>query len=120
MSEGKEFRVARLIFCFLLAVWSACSASSAAETTALAAPAVARLINAAEKNVKDAQGWADDLLEGGAGIDRIWGQAGNDIILGGDGDDFLDGREGLLLAIANAEGSYYRYVKLMLHGDPPR
>ena len=33
---------------------------------------------------------------------------------------FLDGREGLMLAIANAEGSYYRYVKLMLHGDPPR
>lgn len=27
---------------------------------------------------------------------------------------FLDGREGLMLAIANAEGSYYRYVKLML------
>lgn len=29
---------------------------------------------------------------------------------------FLDGREGLMLAIANAEGSYYRYVKLMLLG----
>jgi glycosyltransferase involved in cell wall biosynthesis len=27
---------------------------------------------------------------------------------------FLDGREGFILAIANAEGSYYRYVKLML------
>jgi glycosyltransferase involved in cell wall biosynthesis len=27
---------------------------------------------------------------------------------------FLDGREGLMLAIANAEGSYYRYLKLML------
>jgi glycosyltransferase involved in cell wall biosynthesis len=26
----------------------------------------------------------------------------------------LDGREGFLLAVANAEGSYYRYVKLML------
>ena len=26
---------------------------------------------------------------------------------------FLDGRHGLLLAIANAEGSYYRYLKLM-------
>jgi len=26
---------------------------------------------------------------------------------------FLDGREGLMLAIANAEGSYYRYLKLM-------
>ena len=27
---------------------------------------------------------------------------------------FLDGREGFILAIANAEGSYYRYLKLML------
>ncbi len=27
---------------------------------------------------------------------------------------FLDGKEGLMLAIANAEGSYYRYVKLMM------
>lgn len=26
---------------------------------------------------------------------------------------FLDGREGFLLAVSNAEGSYYRYVKLM-------
>jgi len=27
---------------------------------------------------------------------------------------FLDGREGFMLAVANAEGSYYRYIKLML------
>jgi glycosyltransferase involved in cell wall biosynthesis len=27
---------------------------------------------------------------------------------------FLDGREGLMLAISNAEGAYYKYVKLML------
>lgn len=27
---------------------------------------------------------------------------------------FLDGREGLMLAISNAEGTYYRYIKLML------
>jgi glycosyltransferase involved in cell wall biosynthesis len=27
---------------------------------------------------------------------------------------FLDGREGFLLAVANAEGSYYRYVKLLM------
>ena len=26
---------------------------------------------------------------------------------------FLDGREGFLLAVSNAEGSYYRYLKLM-------
>jgi hypothetical protein len=33
---------------------------------------------------------------------------------------FLDGRHGLMLAISNAEGSYYRYVKAMLlakHSD---
>ena len=30
---------------------------------------------------------------------------------------FLDGREGFMLAVANAEGSYYRYLKLMLLGD---
>ncbi|MGE5522735.1 MAG: glycosyltransferase family 2 protein [Rhodospirillaceae bacterium] len=29
----------------------------------------------------------------------------------------LDGREGFMLAVANAEGSYYRYVKLMLLAD---
>ena len=34
---------------------------------------------------------------------------------------FLDGTEGFLLAIANAEGSYYRYVKLMqLHRQHQR
>ena len=36
---------------------------------------------------------------------------------------FLDGREGLLLAIANAEGSYYRYMKAWLlarQGDHAR
>ncbi len=27
---------------------------------------------------------------------------------------FLDGREGFLLAVSNAEGTYYKYVKLML------
>jgi glycosyltransferase involved in cell wall biosynthesis len=30
---------------------------------------------------------------------------------------FLDGREGLMLAIYNAENSYYRYAKLTLLGD---
>jgi glycosyltransferase involved in cell wall biosynthesis len=33
---------------------------------------------------------------------------------------FLDGREGFILAMANAEGSYYRYVKLMLENGKPR
>jgi hypothetical protein len=27
---------------------------------------------------------------------------------------FLDGREGFMLAVSNAEGTYYRYLKLML------
>ncbi|HXF65261.1 MAG TPA: glycosyltransferase family 2 protein [Burkholderiales bacterium] len=30
---------------------------------------------------------------------------------------FLDGREGFMLAVANAEGAYYRYLKLMLLCD---
>jgi glycosyltransferase involved in cell wall biosynthesis len=35
---------------------------------------------------------------------------------------FLDGREGLLLAISNAEGCYYRYLKLMFLSEklPPK
>ena len=32
---------------------------------------------------------------------------------------FLDGREGLMLAISNAEGTYYKYVKLMLMSRKP-
>jgi len=55
--------VARFFFCHLLAIWSACSVSSAAEAPVLSTPGVARLIIAAEKNVKDSQGWAADLLD---------------------------------------------------------
>ena len=33
---------------------------------------------------------------------------------------FLDGREGFMLSVSNAEGTYYRYLKLMLLGDKPR
>jgi len=34
---------------------------------------------------------------------------------------FLDGREGFILAISNAQGTYYRYLKLMyLHESAPR
>lgn len=33
---------------------------------------------------------------------------------------FLDGREGFMLAVANAEGSYYRYLKLMLLEEKQR
>ena len=33
---------------------------------------------------------------------------------------FLDGREGLMLAISNAENSYYRYAKLVLLGKKTR
>ena len=36
---------------------------------------------------------------------------------------FLDGREGFILAVSNAEGTYYRYVKLLLLNEktnPPR
>lgn len=33
---------------------------------------------------------------------------------------FLDGREGFMLAVANAEGAYYRYLKLMLQRKNPQ
>lgn len=33
---------------------------------------------------------------------------------------FLDGRLGFLLAVSNAEGTYYRYVKLWLMHNPPQ
>lgn len=35
---------------------------------------------------------------------------------------FLDGREGFMLAVSNAEGTYYKYLKLCLRGEqrPPR
>lgn len=33
---------------------------------------------------------------------------------------FLDGRAGFMLSVSNAEGAYYRYLKLMLLGDKPR
>jgi glycosyltransferase involved in cell wall biosynthesis len=33
---------------------------------------------------------------------------------------FLDGREGFMLAVSNAEGAYYRYLKLLLLGEKRR
>jgi hypothetical protein len=33
---------------------------------------------------------------------------------------FLDGREGFMLSVSNAEGTYYRYLKLMMLGDQRR
>ena len=33
---------------------------------------------------------------------------------------FLDGREGFMLAVSNAEGAYYKYLKLMLLANRPR
>ena len=36
----------------------------------------------------------DDVIDGGAGNDRIYGFGGNDHLIGGDGDDQLDGGEG--------------------------
>ncbi|MBM3341602.1 MAG: glycosyltransferase family 2 protein [Betaproteobacteria bacterium] len=32
---------------------------------------------------------------------------------------FLDGREGFILSVSNAEGTYYRYLKLMMLGKTP-
>jgi hypothetical protein len=33
---------------------------------------------------------------------------------------FLDGRRGFLLAVSNAEGAYYKYVKAMLLAEQAR
>ena len=33
---------------------------------------------------------------------------------------FLDGSHGFMLAVSNAEGSYYRYIKAMLLHQKPR
>ena len=33
---------------------------------------------------------------------------------------FLDGREGFMLAVSNAEGTYYRHLKLMLLAEKPK
>ena len=55
--------MARFFFCLFLAIWPTRSVSNAAEAPALSTSGVARLITAAERNVKDPQGWAADLLD---------------------------------------------------------
>ena len=46
----------------------------------------------------------------GAVIRGLWSFVRTYVLRAG----FLDGREGFMLAVSNAEGTYYRYVKLML------
>jgi hypothetical protein len=45
-------------------------------------------------------------------IRGLWAFVRTYLLRGG----FLDGREGFLLAVANAEGTYYRYMKAWLKG----
>lgn len=47
---------------------------------------------------------------GGAVLRGLWSFVRTYVLRAG----FLDGREGFMLAVLNAEGTYYRYVKLML------
>ena len=47
---------------------------------------------------------------GGAVLRGLWSFFRTYALRGG----FLDGREGFMLAVSNAEGTYYRYLKLML------
>ncbi|HUW25624.1 MAG TPA: glycosyltransferase family 2 protein [Gallionella sp.] len=47
---------------------------------------------------------------GGAVLRGLWSFVRTYVLRRG----FLDGREGFMLAISNAEGTYYRYLKLML------
>jgi len=46
----------------------------------------------------------------GAVLRGIWSFVRTYVLRGG----FLDGKEGFMLAVSNAEGTYYRYLKLML------
>ena len=46
----------------------------------------------------------------GAVVHGVWTFIRTYVLRGG----FLDGREGFMLAVSNAEGAYYRYLKLML------
>ncbi len=46
----------------------------------------------------------------GAVLRGMWSFVRTYVVRGG----FLDGREGFMLAVSNAEGTYYRYLKLML------
>lgn len=51
----------------------------------------------------------------GAVVRGMWSFFRTWVLRGG----FLDGREGFMLAVSNAEGTYYRYVKLMLLNRKP-
>lgn len=51
----------------------------------------------------------------GAVLRGIWSFVRTYVLRGG----FLDGREGFMLAVSNAEGTYYRYLKLMLLNRKP-
>ncbi|MBI1395518.1 MAG: glycosyltransferase [Betaproteobacteria bacterium] len=49
---------------------------------------------------------------GGAVVHGVWAFLRTYVLRAG----FLDGREGFVLAVANAEGTYYRYLKIWLAG----
>lgn len=51
----------------------------------------------------------------GAVLRGLWSFVRTYVLRGG----FLDGREGFMLAVSNAEGTYYRYLKLMLLNKKP-
>ncbi len=51
----------------------------------------------------------------GAVLRGLWSFVRTWVLRGG----FLDGREGFMLAVSNAEGTYYRYIKLMLLNRKP-
>jgi Ca2+-binding RTX toxin-like protein len=51
-------------------------------------------------------GSANDLLDGGDGVDRLWAGLGNDLVRGGNDNDFLYGREGNDLLLGGAGNDY--------------
>ncbi len=52
----------------------------------------------------------------GAVVRGLWTFIRSYLLKGG----FLDGREGFMLAVSNAEGTYYRHLKLMLLAEKPK
>ena len=81
---------------------------------------VRRLEDALSRMDRYSTAGAEQLLAAGkrvsfmSGISHgLWAFVRTYVLRGG----FLDGREGFLLAVANAEGTYYRYMKAWLKGQ---
>jgi glycosyltransferase involved in cell wall biosynthesis len=96
-----------------------CSGTVSRLTQPLMHEPVRRLEDALSRMDRYSTAGAEQLLAGGrsvsfmSGISHgLWTFVRTYLLRAG----FLDGREGFLLAVANAEGTYYRYMKAWLKG----